>query len=68
MITPTFGENPVYGEYAADAGTDDMTVVMKFNITEAQAAKARRGAPLLTLPSVRPSFQARAKKLERDDF
>lgn len=68
LITPTFGENPVYGEYAADAPDDDMTVVMKFNITDAQATKARGGAPLLTLPSVRPSFQARAKKLERDDF
>lgn len=62
LITPTEGTNPAYGEYPIDAGSYDMTKVMKFVITEAQAAKARGGAPLLTPKAYRPTRIDYAKK------
>ena len=68
IITPTWGNNPAYGEYAFDCGDGDMTEVMKFVITEATATKARNGAPLLTPKPLRRSFKDRAKLLEREDF
>ena len=68
IITPTWGNNPAYGEYAFDCGDGDMTEVMKFVITEATASKARNGAPLLTPKPLRRSYIDRAKLLEREDF